>query len=74
MERALTRKSYCLFATGNASGADAGLISSLRPGDITISLAKDSSDSISSSTGTGDWDIAGGDIVDAHIQSYTIGF
>ena len=61
-------------ATGNASGAGAGLISSLRPGDITISLGKDSSDGISSSTGGGTWDIAGGDIVDAHIQSYTLGF
>ena len=61
-------------ATGNASGADAGLISSLRPGDITISLGKDDSDGISSSTGSGTWDIAGGDIVDAHIQSYTLGF
>ena len=61
-------------ATGNASGANAGLISSLRPGDITLSLGKDASDGISDSTGTGTWDIAGGDIVDAHIQSYTIGF
>ena len=61
-------------ATGNASGANAGLISSLRPGDITISLGKDETDGISSSTGGGTWDIAGGDIVDAHIQSYTIGF
>jgi hypothetical protein len=61
-------------ATGNASGANAGLISSLRPGDITISLGKDDSDGISSSTGGGTWDIAGGDIVDAHIQSYTLGF
>ena len=61
-------------ATGNASGANAGLISSLRPGDITISLGKDATDGISSSTGGGTWDIAGGDIVDAHIQSYTIGF
>ena len=61
-------------ATGNASGAGAGLISSLRPGDITISLGKDDTDGISSSTGGGTWDIAGGDIVDAHIQSYTLGF
>ena len=61
-------------ATGNASGANAGLISSLRPGDITISLGKDETDGISSSTGGGTWDIAGGDIVDAHIQSYTLGF
>jgi hypothetical protein len=61
-------------ATGNASGVGFGLISSLRPGDITISLGKDETDGISSSTGGGTWDIAGGDIVDAHIQSYTIGF
>ena len=37
-------------------------------------MGKDDSDGISSSTGSGTWDIAGGDIVDAHIQSYTLGF
>ena len=70
----VNKKIVLPVATGNASGAGAGLISSLRPGDITLSLAKDSSDGISSTTGTGEWDIAGGDIVDSHIQSYTIGF
>ena len=62
--------------SGDTSGAGAGLISALRPGDITLTLGKKTTETITSSTGTNtaSWDIAGANINDAHIQSYTIGF
>ena len=63
-------------ASGDSSGAGAGLISALRPGDITLTLGKKLTEGIDNSTGgnTESWDIAGANINDAHIQSYTIGF
>ena len=62
--------------SGDSSGAGAGLISALRPGDITLTLGKKLTEGINGATGgnTASWDIAGANINDAHIQSYTIGF
>jgi len=63
----------------NASGAHFGLISSLRPGDVTLTLAKKTSDAVNTAaTGQAEGmvspDYAGASISDAHIQSYTLGF
>tara|TARA_R110000751_G_scaffold246049_2_gene346058 strand:- start:73 stop:1359 length:1287 start_codon:yes stop_codon:yes gene_type:complete len=70
-------KLVCLpLASGDTSGAGAGLISALRPGDITLTLGKKLTETITNSTGGNNdsWDIAGANINDAHIQSYTISF
>ena len=74
--------------TGNASGAWMGDISTLRPGDITLTLAKQTGVGVfDAATGTmgiegntdafrgmEDPDYAGASITDAHIQSYSISF
>ena len=66
------------IATQNASGAGGGLISALRPGDITLSLiAHDAAadlDEIMHSSATADDLLVGADVKDAHIQSYTLSF
>ena len=66
------------IATQNASGAGGGLISALRPGDITLSLiAHDATanlDTIMDSSATADDLLVGADVKDAHIQSYTLSF
>jgi hypothetical protein len=82
-------KDVCLpIPTGNASGAWMGTISTLRPGDITLTLAKQTGNAIFNTAtgvvgengytladkGTQDPDYAGASIEDAHIQSYTISF
>ena len=75
----------CLpIPTGNASGKLMGNISTLRPGDITLTLAKQTGNAITfAATGENTSeptnrmdspDYAGASIADAHIQSYTIGF
>ena len=68
----------CLpIPTGDASGAGGGLISALRPGDITLSLMKKTSDAITDSmmnASTSAGLLAGADVADAHIQSYTLSF
>jgi hypothetical protein len=75
----------CLpIPTGNASGKFMGNISTLRPGDITLTLAKQTGNAITfAATGENTSeptnrmdspDYAGASIADAHIQSYTIGF
>ena len=66
-------------ATGNGGPDAAGQISALRPGDITLTLRKKTSDAITDALmyAGGDVtnvDIQGADIADAHIQSYTISF
>ena len=65
-------------ATQNASGAGGGLISALRPGDITLSLiAHDASadlDKVMGNSSTADDLLVGADVKDAHIQSYTLSF
>lgn len=63
--------------TGNASTAAAGNISSLRPGDITLSLAPTAANIASvpnTSTSMAAPSYAGASITDAHIQSYTVSF
>jgi hypothetical protein len=66
------------IATQNASGAGGGLISALRPGDITLSLvahdASASLDAIMNTSATTDDLLVGADIKDSHIQSYTLSF
>ena len=79
----------CLpIPTGNSSGRWMGDISTLRPGDITITLAKQTGDGVfDAATGTmgvdgnsdafrsmDNPDYAGSSINDAHIQSYNISF
>ena len=77
--------SVCLpIPTGNASGEIMGTISTLRPGDITLTLAKQTGNAItfaatgentSEPTDRMDFpDYAGASIADAHIQSYNISF
>ena len=66
-------------ATGNGGPTATGRISALRPGDITLTLRKKTSDAITDALmyAGGDVtnvDIQGADIADAHIQSYTIAF
>jgi hypothetical protein len=63
--------------TGNGGPNSFGQISALRPGDITLTLRKKTSDSITDTLmnqSVTNADIQGADIADAHIQSYTIGF
>ena len=66
------------IATQNASGAGGGLISALRPGDITLSLvAHDATadlDKLMNTSETAADLVVGADIKDAHIQSYTLSF
>ena len=78
----------CLpIPTGNASGKLMGNISTLRPGDITLTLAKQTGNAITfAATGENtseptnrmgspdSLDYAGASIADAHIQSYNISF
>lgn len=72
--------SVCLpIATGNAAGgADSmGVISTLRPGDITLTLARQTGDAITFAATESNMtppDYAGASITDAHIQSYTLSF
>ena len=64
-------------ATQDASGAGGGLISALRPGDITLSLVAGGGTSINAIMNTADTTenlLVGADIKDAHIQSYTLSF
>ena len=65
--------------TNNAVGAgDSAAISALRPGDITLTLAKKTSDALTESllnaSSTASNLIQGADIADAHIQGYTLSF
>ena len=64
--------------TQNASGAGGGLISALRPGDITLSLtAHNASQDLDQVMNTSETDadlVVGADVKDAHIQSYTLSF
>jgi hypothetical protein len=62
----------------NASGAGGGLISALRPGDITLSLiTHNASADLDAVMATAETDadlLVGSDIKDSHIQSYTLSF
>ena len=63
--------------TTSASGAGAGLISALRPGDITLSLVAGGgalNDALMNTSATTDNLLVGADIKDAHIQSFTLSF
>jgi len=63
--------------TQNASGAGGGLISALRPGDITLTLVAggDTLDDALMDKSQTDVDLLqGADIRDSHIQSYTLSF
>jgi hypothetical protein len=66
-------------STGNGGPNSFGQISALRPGDITLTLRKKTSDAITDALmhaggDVTDVNIQGADIADAHIQSYTLGF
>jgi len=63
-------------AKSNLSDTGAALIASLRPGDITLTIAEKSGNAIgTAATDNGlPTDYAGAAISDAHIQSYTLGF
>ena len=63
-------------AKTNLSDTGAALIASLRPGDITLTLAEKTSDAIGTAASTTSMpsDYGGASISDAHIQSYTLGF
>ena len=60
----------------NLSDTGAALIASLRPGDITLTLAEKTSDAIGTAAVSTSMpsDYGGASISDAHIQSYTLGF
>jgi len=63
--------------SANASGAGGGLISALRPGDITLSLVAGGgalNDALMANSTTADDLLVGTNIKDAHIQSYTLSF
>ena len=63
--------------SGSASDTAAGSVSVLRPGDITLNLAKQVDDGIIGAATTTSMqapDYAGADIADAHIQSFNISF
>lgn len=66
------------IATQNASEAGGGLISALRPGDITLSLrthdATADLDKLMNTSETAADLLVGADIKDSHIQSYTLSF
>jgi len=63
-------------AKTNLSDTGAALIASLRPGDITLTLAEKTSDAIGTAAVSTNMpsDYGGASISDAHIQSYTLGF
>jgi len=64
-------------AEQNASGAGGGLISALRPGDITLSLIAGGGTDLNSIMNSSETDenlLVGADVKDAHIQSYTLSF
>ena len=67
------------IADQSTSGTD-GQISALRPGDVTLTLVKKTSDVINdvlmntAAMSSDDDLVVGGDIADAHIQSYTLSF
>ena len=63
-------------AKTNLSDTGAALISSLRPGDITLTLAQKSGNAVGTAAIDNGLpaDYAGASISDAHIQSYTLGF
>ena len=61
----------------SASNTGAATIASLRPGDITLTLAEKTNDTVGPATANTNSlpsDYAGASISDAHIQSYTLGF
>ena len=63
--------------SGSVSDASAGLVSVLRPGDLKLFLSKQTNDNVgtaATSTSMSNPDYAGADIVDAHIQSFNLGF
>ena len=64
--------------TQNASGAGGGLISALRPGDITLSLVAHNAtadlDELMNTSETAADLVVGADVKDSHIQSYTLSF
>jgi len=73
----LDQKVVLPIPTANASGAGGGLISALRPGDITLSLVAGGgalNDALMATSTTADDLLVGTNIKDAHIQSYTLSF
>ena len=65
--------------SGNSTLTGAGTISSLRPGDITLTLVEHTegstlNDALMNTAATADDVLLGADIKDAHIQSYNISF
>jgi len=73
----LDQKVVLPIPTANASGAGGGLISALRPGDITLSLVAGGTpldDELMATSATPDDLLVGTNIKDAHIQSYTLSF
>ena len=86
-ETDLTSSAFVVLpvASGNAGvtnnavgGGDSAAISALRPGDITLTLVKKTSDALTESllnaSSTTSNLIQGADIADAHIQGYTLSF
>jgi len=74
---AIDQKVVLPIPTANASGAGGGLISALRPGDITLSLVAGGTplnDELMATSATPDDLLVGTNIKDAHIQSYTLSF
>lgn len=74
---AIDQKVVLPIPTANASGAGGGLISALRPGDITLSLVAGGgalNDELMATSTTADDLLVGTNIKDAHIQSYTLSF
>ena len=74
---AIDQKVVLPIPTANASGAGGGLISALRPGDITLSLKEGGTplnDLLMATSTTDDDLLVGTNIKDAHIQSYTLSF
>jgi hypothetical protein len=74
---AIDQKVVLPIPTANASGAGGGLISALRPGDITLSLVAGGgalNDVLMANSTTADDLLVGTNIKDAHIQSYTLSF
>ena len=74
---AIDQKVVLPIPTANASGAGGGLISALRPGDITLSLVAGGTplnDELMANSTTVDDLLVGTNIKDAHIQSYTLSF
>jgi len=63
-------------AKTNLSDSGAALIASLRPGDITLTLAEKSGNAVGTAAIDNGLpsDYAGAAVSDAHIQSYTLGF